>query len=213
MKFPSVKEIAANADLKQLGLEQDLQGWHSEDPYFAAIIGEVNPSVIVEVGSWKGASAVNLAKLAPAAAIYCVDTWLGGLDHWLHEETPPNGLCRDDFGSPMLYHQFLLNVTLSGHPEQIHPIQQTSLNGIRLLHLAGLRPQLVYIDGSHQYDDVCADILAAFNLFPGAVIFGDDYGFEPVGRAVRDFAQGLNGEVQIDKNNFWRLPQKRLKVE
>ena len=60
----------------------DLQGWGSDHPILAAAIEKLRPKRIVEVGSWKGRSAINMARIVRALGldceIVCVDTWLGG---------------------------------------------------------------------------------------------------------------------------------------
>jgi hypothetical protein len=146
-----------------------------------------------------------------------VDTWLGGVDHWMAEamgnKDRVNDLCRDDFGAPMLYHQFLVNVAASPYATRIHPIQQMSLHGVRLLGVGQIAPDLVYVDGSHHEDDVCADLHAVRKLCPSAVVFGDDYSFPPVANAVKKFADyfGLDYEVGPE-NEFWRLKAKPVKL-
>src|SRR5690349_3453691 len=61
--------------------QRDITGWQSTHPWFAQIIGQVKPERILEVGTWKGASAIHMAQLAkqvnPRAQVLCVDTWLG----------------------------------------------------------------------------------------------------------------------------------------
>lgn len=62
----------------------DLQGWGGDSPAFAGLIKEVRPALVIEVGTWKGASAVSMADAAAHAGlstkIVCVDTWLGALE-------------------------------------------------------------------------------------------------------------------------------------
>ena len=41
----------------------DLQGWGSTHPVFEHVVSEYRPTSIVEVGSWKGASASHMAGL------------------------------------------------------------------------------------------------------------------------------------------------------
>lgn len=171
------------------------------------MITEVKPKVILEVGSWRGASALHMASLCDAE-IYCVDTWLGGIDHLLGEGDPQNDLCRDEYGSPMLYHQFLVNVASSGSAARIHPLQQTSLNGMRMLKFAGVQPDLIYLDGSHHEDDVFQDLRCARANFPKvSAIFGDDATFIPVANAVNGFAKANSLTVELEKD-FWRLREK-----
>jgi predicted O-methyltransferase YrrM len=46
------------------GTELDLQGWASDHHYFSTLIDRCHPKLIVEVGTWKGASAVRMAQHA-----------------------------------------------------------------------------------------------------------------------------------------------------
>jgi predicted O-methyltransferase YrrM len=39
----------------------DILGWKSEHPYFEAIIPKTRRHTILEVGTWKGASAIRMA--------------------------------------------------------------------------------------------------------------------------------------------------------
>jgi len=43
--------------------ELDLQTWTSNDPIFRRTIKECRPSVLIEVGVWKGATAIRWAKM------------------------------------------------------------------------------------------------------------------------------------------------------
>ena len=59
-----------------------LDGWNSYAPIFATLIKRVKPRVIIEVGSWVGASAIHMAKLAgPECIMWCVDTFEGSREH------------------------------------------------------------------------------------------------------------------------------------
>lgn len=185
-----------------LGLKTDLRGWHSDHPIFKRLIDETKPSVIFEVGSWKGASAIHMAELCDAK-IYCIDTWLGGIDHLLSEHE--NDYIPKFHGYPQMYFQFLHNVKAYGKQHKIIPIPQTSTNGWKLLVSHGIRPDLVYIDGSHEEVDVSADLHAYWPLTT-KVMFGDDIGFPGVFRSVNNFLKckpaGLINAECVD-NNFW----------
>lgn len=67
-----------------------MQGWGSTHPIFAEVINLISPRLILEVGSWKGASVIHMANLLKAqnidGAIICIDTWLGGLDNISNDE-------------------------------------------------------------------------------------------------------------------------------
>src|SRR5258707_15432761 len=74
-------------------LVEDLQGWASTHPYFATFIDETQAEEIIEVGTWKGASAISMARHAtsavPGATILCIDTWLGSSEIWADDTLRP----------------------------------------------------------------------------------------------------------------------------
>lgn len=203
-----MKPLLSVADLGcPKGVKPDLQGWHSTDPFFAKIIGDVKPAVIVEVGSWKGASAIHMASIdtVPASLpqIICCDSWLGGIDHNLNEDTPPNGLNRKH-GYPQIYFTFLRNVTDSGYAKRIFPVVQTSTNAARLLASQGVIAGLCYVDGSHEINDVYADLQAYWPLLrSGGVMFGDDLAFPGVCLDVNRFCIERGLKMTVESNNFW----------
>lgn len=198
--FPSVAELTK--DREGLPLDIDLQGWNSDHPIFEELVNKTKPKVIIEVGTWKGRSARRWADLSDAD-LYCIDTWLGGIDHFLSDK-PQDGMNPDEHGSPRIYEQFLRN--FADHPaaHRIHPVRQTSLNGARALAARGLFADLIYIDGSHEYEDAYADICAYLPLLaPNGVLFGDDYGFPGVQVAVHRFAIERQRQIRLVDRNFW----------
>ena len=50
------------ANLGENFLAADLQGWGSTSGVFKKYFDIVNPKLVIEVGSWKGASAIHMAK-------------------------------------------------------------------------------------------------------------------------------------------------------
>lgn len=200
------------------GLElmpEDLQGWNSRDKIFADLIRNVLPNTVIEVGTWKGGSAIQMGSLLDLAGskakIYCIDTWLGAAEFWTGElaRTPERNLLLKN-GYPQIYYQFLSNVVHNGLQDYIIPIPVPSSIGAKILKAQGVKADLIYIDGSHEYEDVIADLNSYSELLnPGGIMFGDDYySFADVGRAVNDFvatkkAQGINKKLEIVNDNFW----------
>jgi len=189
----------------------DLQGWNSDSPVFRRLMEEVRPRVVVELGTWKGGSALHLCDLADRlglsdVTVVCVDTWLGGAWHWREDRVPEafaSLACRH--GYPTLYAQFLANVIRQGHSNKIVPVPNTTDAAAEIVREAGLGAiDLLYIDASHTEAAVHADLATWWPLVrDGGVVFGDDFidAYPGVERAVRRFcdARALAVEVAREK--------------
>lgn len=165
-------------------------GWNAHEPIFERLIREKQPQLIIEVGTWKGASALHMAELTKElqTTIVCVDTWLGAIEFWKNDDDPTRDL-EFKHGYPQVYYQFLSNVVHKGYEHRIIPFPQTGVTAARWFRQKGINADLIYIDASHEYEDVLADIEAYWPIVkPGGVIFGDDYPFPEVHRAVHTFA-------------------------
>jgi predicted O-methyltransferase YrrM len=195
-----------------VGLEQlrpeDMQGWGSDHAVFRRVLSEVRPSLIVEVGSWKGASAIHMADLVKElglpAEIVCIDTWLGNWQHWTRKSGPGS---RDDLrlmnGFPMLYFQFLSNVVHRKADGIITPFPITSIAAVNLFRNYRLAPEVIYIDGDHEYESVILDLRAWLPLLaPGGVLIGDDFGWPGVRRAAEEVVSEGKWAAEIDGNKF-----------
>jgi predicted O-methyltransferase YrrM len=160
----------------------DLQGWHSGHPYLSRAIEEVRPSIVVEVGVWKGASVVTLAKaikrLQLDAVVIAVDTWLGSSEHYQWEKFIPD--LDFEFGYPRLYHKFAANICREGLTDIVVPLPLDSINAFQLLKARNIRPDVLHIDAGHDYQSVLADLKAWWpQLKEGGVLIGDDYFKKP----------------------------------
>lgn len=156
----------------------DLQGWHSNHSYLARAINEVRPTVVVEVGVWKGASVVTMAneikRLNMDAVVIAIDTWLGSCEHYLWEKFIPD--LDWEFGYPRLYHKFAANICNEGLAQQVVPLPLDSINALQLLKERGIRPDVLHIDAGHDYLSVMTDLKAWWpQLNNGGVLIGDDY--------------------------------------
>ena len=173
---------------------EDLVGWGGDSPAFAELIREKKPAFIIEVGSWKGASAITMADALESEGIdgriLCVDTWLGALEFWSDQSDSERFLALEcKHGFPSVYYRFLANVCHRGHQQRIVPFPLPSSAAALWLMRTDLRADLIYIDGSHEEEDVYQDLLDYHGLLsPGGKIFGDDWGWSGVRAAVEKFA-------------------------
>lgn len=181
-------------------LPEDLRGWNGEADIFGKLIQQTNPVNIIEVGTWKGQSAITMAKDVPRGTkIFCVDTWLGALEFM--GETGERDLMLKN-GYPQVYYQFLSNVVHNNCRDIIIPVPQTSSIAARWFKKQGIKAELIYIDGSHDEQDVYDDLCNYYDICT-KVMFGDDWRyFADVERAVTRFCNERNITFDV-VDNFW----------
>lgn len=156
----------------------DIQGWGSEHPWFQSLVDEIKPRQIVEVGTWKGASAIQMARSAlrfdPAVVVLCVDTWLGSNTFWCDPHLRP--LLRLENGYPTLYRQFLSNIIIERLTDTVKPFPMTSISAAKVLARYRIEADLIYIDAAHSEYEVYGDLMHFWPVLrDGGVMFGDDY--------------------------------------
>jgi len=133
----------------------------------------------VEIGSWKGKSssymAVEIANSNKNIEFYCVDTFEGSQVH------------KDqNFELDSLYETFLSN--MSPVKDYYKCIRDTSINASYKFEDESI--DFIFIDGSHEYEDVRDDIIHWFpKLKKSGVIAGHDCNqvWPGVERAVSEY--------------------------
>ena len=172
------------------GLEQDLQGWGGLQ-FLIKTIERLRPQLIIEVGVWKGRSALAMAdrlkELNLSSPVVCVDTFLGSEEHFRERFRPD---MNRKAGWPQLYEQFMFNVLDCKHQDVIVPIPASSLAAAQILKEIGVQADLIHIDAGHGYLEVRSDIQAFWPLLTedGVMVF-DDYGrWKGVTKAVNELA-------------------------
>jgi predicted O-methyltransferase YrrM len=158
------------------------------------VIETFKPKLIIEVGTWKGASLVHMAQLAEQQGLdtqfICIDTWLGSNDSlWLRDKYRKSLMLEN--GYPTMYRQFIHNIQKKGIADRVFPLPMTSSAAYHLLKQLEIRPDAVYIDAGHEEEEVKIDLEYYYDLLkPNGVLFGDDYSFywSGVVAAVNKFA-------------------------
>lgn len=176
----------------------DKRGFFSDRPVFEELIKEVKPKTIIEVGSWKGHSAVAMARICQSLGIFCdilcIDTFLGSQEHWLNDKY--RDLLKIENGCPRYYRDFPSNIIYSGVQTFVTPVCLPAATASVVLSIFKVQGDLIYIDAGHEYDDVTNDIRNFFPLLSKkGVMFGDDYPHPPLREAVNDFANSSSLKV------------------
>ena len=188
----AVEPYDSNVDLPYLE-----HGWLRPENkiYLENFIAQLNPKVVVEVGTWLGLTAMMMADRLPAnSVVYAVDTFEGSTEH-----------AAISF-LPVLYQQFLSNVKHRQLTHKIIPVKKASLEAAKEFKV---KAQLIYIDASHDYENVYADIMAWYqHLDVGGIFCGDDWGWPGLNQAVMDAAQKLNVGLNT-YGGFWYFDVKR----
>lgn len=155
-----------------------LVGWYSDHPIFRKVISERRPRRIAEVGTLFGASAIHCAKLLHEyqvdGEITCIDTFLGSSESFF--EFRADRARRLAAGRLSFIDEFLGNVKAAGVTRYINPFPQTSTCAARSFKQLGVKFDMVYLDASHDYVDVLADLREWWPLVAdGGILLGDDF--------------------------------------
>lgn len=187
-------------------LPEDLQGWNGNSPIFRRLIEKVKPTTIIECGTWKGQSAITMAKVVSdlnlPTKIYCVDTWLGARE-FIDDDSPERNLMLKN-GYPQVYYQFLSNVVHNNAQSIISPLPTTTTIAAKYFKDNGITAQLIYIDASHDPQDVQLDLANYYPLVTEhGILFGDDFTWNGMEKTISQFCKNNKASFYVLENNFW----------
>ena len=157
-------------------------------------------SVIIEFGTWLGMSAKFICKHTTSdTKLLCVDWWKGDTSI---------GVRRDQ---DELYKRFIDNTW--EFRNKIIPVRMDGKKAATYLSKLGIKPDLIYLDMGHSYEEVIADLKVIVPAFPNTIIIGDDYLYWPgVKKAVLEIRHKYNiPYLNVDKNCYALLYKKDLK--
>lgn len=196
----SLVSQAKNSSLNRKGMAEpyasvkllpfDPHGWFYNGEWLHECMTRRAIKNVVEVGSWLGTSTRFMAERLPIdGKVYAVDTWEGSKEH------------RNDPRLPTLFQQFLSNTIHFELTDKIVPIRMHSLEAAVGLAIAA---DLIYIDASHETEDVFADVMHWHpHLAQNGLICGDDWNYKSVQHAVLDAAFQLKAVVRFEGKFWW----------
>ncbi|WCJ22487.1 S-adenosyl-L-methionine-dependent methyltransferases superfamily protein [Euphorbia peplus] len=194
------------AHVSKLLHNKRVKGWGSYGAVFEHLIKKVKPEVIIEVGTFLGASALHMAKLTRdlglPTQIFCVDDfrgWPGFRDKIKYVDMIN--------GDVLMLYQFMQNVAYWNATESVLPVPFSTGSALDKLCEWGVFGDLIEIDAGHDFNSAWADINRAYRILkPGGVIFGHDYftaaDNRGVRRAVNLFAEVNGVKVKTDGEHW-----------
>jgi hypothetical protein len=194
------------------GLVVDLRGWGSVHPIFEDVFQKLRPRLVIEVGTWKGASLLHMhalgRKYGCGTRFVAVDTWLGSNESiWRSAEDREQLMLRG--GYPTMFRQFAFNLLAHDAADDVFPLPMTSTMAARLLAGLGVVADAVYVDAGHAEEEVASDLRLYYDVLrSGGALFGDDFDdrWPGVVRAVERFGRrrGLRTSAWDAKWILWK---------
>ena len=160
---------------------RSLQGLATRHKYILPVVRKLarrSRIEILEVGSWAGASAISwasaLKRLGIRGRVTCVDPWLPYFDVENEQISVAHYERMNDAAhAGAIRKLFEHNVACAGFCDVIVAREGKSSEVLPEFPAQGF--DIIYLDGSHAYEDVVFDLRQAKRLVrPGGVICGDD---------------------------------------
>jgi hypothetical protein len=81
------------------------------------------------------------------SVLLCIDTWLGGLEHWI--ESGLRQMMRIAYGRSLVYEQFIANIIANNLANYVLLYSTTSILVARFLLEKRLYPQIIFLNNTH----------------------------------------------------------------
>jgi len=177
---------------------EQLEGWSEFVGFYGQMVEQAKEGdCFVEIGIWKGRSTIAMAEFIRESGkrinFVAVDHFLGSEEH------------QKDMPTLDLYSDFSRHVELSNTGNYITLALGHSVEVAKSLLTETVN--FIYLDASHDYDNVKADLNAWYpKLVSGGVFAGHDWGgyWPGVTKAVTEFAE-QNSLIIIDQGSTWRI--------
>lgn len=177
----------------------------------------VEHPVVLEIGAELGGSTRRALQL-PNAHVVSIDPWKDG---HAFRAWPDLAGFKGVAGAPFdLFTSFNFE-----YRERLVAVREQSPRGVIVAYKAGLRPDVVYIDGDRRTQAVLRDLAVAAALFPGATLCGSDWTWQPqrntekyggithpVRAAVLQWAAFRNHHVETRQNTWLIDPSRKFNL-
>lgn len=154
---------------------------------------------VVEIGSFEGRSSVwilqNLLN-GDSSTLHCIDTFEGGQEY---SSAQIEGI----------YDRFISNIHATGSDHKVTVYKKRSYEALIELNHSGVLADFIYVDGSHESQDVIADLILSFNILKsGGLMICDDYIWSIAGNISHDLAQSPKFGIDC----FTNIYHKKIRI-
>lgn len=181
-------------DIEQMAAQDYSIGLTAHYKPLAELVNERGYKHIVEIGTAYGGNAYHLLTTTEIHSLTCIDPYI-------YYPAMPGFTCQEEYDTLFKYACDRLGSTQIS--ELVSIWRMPSKEAINLI----LRVDLVFLDGSHDYEDVkweCENY--SKQVKPGGVLSGHDYNiFEGVNKAVDEFATKAGKVVKQLSGNIWYM--------
>ena len=169
----------------------EIEGWLTpkEGRCLQELVGKAPGKIIVEIGAWKGRSTAYLLETCQEhdKVLFTVDHFRGSIEHQI-----PGQLLDT-------YPEFKANIAKIPHdPARLHVMKMDSLVAANRFEDRSIG--LIFIDGSHEYVDIKADLAAWLPKVVGIVAVHDSNDTN-VQKAINEL--NITRINQIDSLAWW----------
>jgi hypothetical protein len=185
------------------------------------VIKEKKIELMAEIGCFLCGSTLQWLRASEKLTVIGIDSWDGNWAAYIEQ------LALDPVKSRSVWHlsdeeiaRIVKNLRQFGnfcmamnnlrlYKERFIPIRRSSPEALRYIHARAIEPQLIYIDASKKREDL--DV--AFELFPNAVLSGDDWlwpdaeGILRMQEHVKAFAAEHDFEIRSKRQTWLLLPR------
>ena len=173
-------------------------GWMSDEnkENLTGLLRGIKNPLVIEIGTWLGMSAKFMLGIREDLHLITIDTFLGSKEII---ENPEWKLILDSG----LKEQAIRN--LWDYRKRCCVIERPSQIALTSLSMNNIKPDLIYIDGSHEYADVSIDLSYSLDFFDKAVVCGDDANWPGVYRAVNEIEDSPGNQCIYTDGSFWEV--------
>jgi predicted O-methyltransferase YrrM len=146
----------------------------------------------LEIGSWEGLSGYFILRSLPNAELTCVDTWEGADEHRSGYAATEQVLRRAESS---------FDANLAPFAARLNKYRGTSFSFFNENSRRNAF-DLIYVDGSHQCDDVVVDAIKCFQMLKiGGLMIFDDYLWRWYPKAIDNPAAAINAFLRLKKGS------------